>query len=461
MPSTYSSRLRLENIANGDLNGTWGDATDNNICTLLEEAVAGMASVTHSDAASYTLTASNAVADEARCMIIKVGGALTAQRNVVCPTASKVYLVFNNTSGGFAITFKTSAGTGVDIANAARAWVYCDGTNVLDGETAKALTTLSISGATSLTTPATGDLLPIYDLSTTTNKQITLENLFAIVTSLGNETAVDTADETYLYDVSVGAANKATVNNLFKAVSTFTAETAVDTADVLFLYDASATTADKATVNELFKAVSSFTAETSVDSADVLYLYDTSATSADKATVAELFKSLSTLTEDTTPDVANDLVVTYDASATAAKKVKLTNIPVAAATAAEIWTGTSTIKAVTPANAASSLNEVAVSDGATITIPFDSGFNFAVGTLGGNRTLAASGLGSGLIGRSGYIKLTQDGTGSRTLATSASTWKNINGEDIILSTAASSVDYVFYTILSATTVLLSIARAVA
>lgn len=129
-----------------------------------------------------------------------------------------------------------------------------------------------------------------------------------------------------------------------------------------------------------------------------------------------------------------------------------------AATAAEIWTGTSNVKAVTPLNAAAANNEVAVADGATITIPFDQGFNFAVGTLAGNRTLAASGLAAGLVGRSGYIKFTQDGTGTRTLNSTAAAFKNINGEDIILSTAAASIDYVFYTILSATTVLLSIAR---
>lgn len=131
-----------------------------------------------------------------------------------------------------------------------------------------------------------------------------------------------------------------------------------------------------------------------------------------------------------------------------------------AATAAEIWAGTVNTKAVTPDNAAAALNEVAVSDGATITIPFGSGINFAVSTLGGNRTLAASGLSADLVGRSGYIKFTQDGTGSRTLNTSGATWKNINAEDIVLSTAAGAVDYVFYTILSSSTVLLSIARAV-
>ncbi len=371
MPSTYSTRLRFENIATGDQSGTWGDSTNNNIGTLIEEAIAGMASVTHSDAASYTLTSNNAASDEARCMIIKVGGTLTAQRNVVCPSVQKIYLVFNNTSGGNAITFKTSGGTGVDISNGARRWVYCDGTNVLNAETAIALSNLSISGATSLTGADTADTIPIYDTSATSNKQVSFGELMKAINTLSAETGVDTADSVLLYDSSASTADKATVNELFKAVNTFTAETAVDTADVLYLYDTSATTADKATVNnlfkgvstftaltavdtadslfiydtsatsalrctvnELFKAVSSFTAETAVDSADVLPLYDTSAATADSATVAQLFKAVSTLTEDTTPDSSNDFVLSYDASATAAKKVKISNLASAAPSAA-------------------------------------------------------------------------------------------------------------------------------
>lgn len=181
------------------------------------------------------------------------------------------------------------------------------------------------SDGTALTAVDTADKLPITDVSASNaSKTSTVNEVFKAVTTFTAETSVDTADELSLYDASAAAADKCTVNNLFKAVNTFSAETAVDTADVLPIYDASAATADKCTVNELFKSVNTFTAETSVDSADVLSLYDASASTADKCTVAELFKSVNTLTADTAPDAAADYLLTYDASATAAKKALFT-----------------------------------------------------------------------------------------------------------------------------------------
>lgn len=131
MPSTYSARLRLEDIGNGEQTGTWGDTTDKNICTLLEEAVAGVISVALSDA-NYTLSALNATTDEARQAVIELTGALTATRNVVCPTAEKLWIVYNNTTGGQSIVFKTSGGSGITISNGKKRAVYCDGTNVVD-----------------------------------------------------------------------------------------------------------------------------------------------------------------------------------------------------------------------------------------------------------------------------------------------------------------------------------------
>jgi hypothetical protein len=64
--------------------------------------------------------------------IMEFTGTLSAGRNVVIPdTTVRQWTVFNNTTGGFAITVKTSAGTGVAIAATKRAIVYCDGTNIV------------------------------------------------------------------------------------------------------------------------------------------------------------------------------------------------------------------------------------------------------------------------------------------------------------------------------------------
>jgi len=72
--------------------------------------------------------------------------------------------------------------------------------------------------------------------------------------------------------------------------------------------------------------ITNLTAETSPDTADELALFDTSASTSDKVTLGNFFKVINTLTTDSTPDHYSDYVVTYDASATASKKVLLTSL---------------------------------------------------------------------------------------------------------------------------------------
>src|SRR3990172_6016900 len=93
MASTYSTRLQLELIATGEQSGTWGSSLNSGVISLIDEAVAGRAAVTHDDSANYTLTVNNGATDEARQAILNIGGALGAARNVGCPTQSKVYVI--------------------------------------------------------------------------------------------------------------------------------------------------------------------------------------------------------------------------------------------------------------------------------------------------------------------------------------------------------------------------------
>jgi hypothetical protein len=82
----------------------------------------------------------------------------------------------------------------------------------------------------------------------------------------------------------------------------------------------------------------------------------------------------------------------------------------------------------------------ALTDGATITADFAVANNFSV-TLGGNRTLANPS--NQTAGQSGAITITQDGTGSRTLAY-GSNWKFSNGTAPTLTTTANAVDLLVY-----------------
>ena len=133
MPTTYTPILQLALPATGELNGTWGTTVNDNITSMVEQAIAGLATVNTWTSASHTLTTANGTTSEARCAILECSGAPGATATVICPTASKVYIIKNSVTGGYAVTLKTSAGTGVSVANGVTALLYCDGTNVVSG----------------------------------------------------------------------------------------------------------------------------------------------------------------------------------------------------------------------------------------------------------------------------------------------------------------------------------------
>jgi len=137
MASTYSPSLKIELIGNGDQSGTWGTTTNNNLGTLVEQAITGVQSIVMSNA-NYTLTNYNGVSDEARNAVLVVTGTNSAIRQIICPLANKVYVVTNNTTGGYAITIGGTTGTTVTIPNGVTAQVYCDGTNTYSAQTGSA-----------------------------------------------------------------------------------------------------------------------------------------------------------------------------------------------------------------------------------------------------------------------------------------------------------------------------------
>lgn len=75
-----------------------------------------------------------------------------------------------------------------------------------------------------------------------------------------------------------------------------------------------------------YSAINGQTAETAPATDDELLLGDTSEGALNKITLANLLIVVNSLTEDTSPDNAADFVMTYDASASAVKKVKPQNL---------------------------------------------------------------------------------------------------------------------------------------
>ena len=129
--TTFTQRLRLARPTTGELFGLWGNTVNISITDLIDAAIAGRVVVVHTDAPDYVLTNTNGTADEARNAVLFISGPLTVARNVVCPTTPKLYILENATTGGFAVTLKTAAGTGISVANGEAALLRCDGVNVI------------------------------------------------------------------------------------------------------------------------------------------------------------------------------------------------------------------------------------------------------------------------------------------------------------------------------------------
>ena len=106
--------------------------------TLLNKSAAGGADV--------TLTSG-----ESAYNIINFTGVLTANINVIVPTAVRQWYFYNNTTGAFTLTVKTAAGTGIAIAQGSRAILYSDGTNVVSATSSAAGTVTSVASGTGLT----------------------------------------------------------------------------------------------------------------------------------------------------------------------------------------------------------------------------------------------------------------------------------------------------------------------
>jgi len=142
VPSTYSNNLRIELIASGEQGNTWGNTTNNNLGTLIEQAISGYRSIdTGWSSNACTLTALNGANDQSRNMYLDIPSSvsLSAEGQLTAPTVPKVYAIRNNTSGGYAVRIKTGSSTTTClIPNGTTKVVVCDGTNFSEAVTSAA-----------------------------------------------------------------------------------------------------------------------------------------------------------------------------------------------------------------------------------------------------------------------------------------------------------------------------------
>ena len=128
--STYSTNLALELIGTGEQAGTWGNTTNTNLGTLLEQAISGYVTQAVTTGADTTITIPNGASGVARNMYIELTGTGGASTNLVVPANKKLYFIFNNASG--AVTVKVSGQTGVSVGAGEKKILVSNGTDIVE-----------------------------------------------------------------------------------------------------------------------------------------------------------------------------------------------------------------------------------------------------------------------------------------------------------------------------------------
>src|SRR6056300_139005 len=139
MPSSYTSRLKLERQVSGENSGTWGNLV-NYVFNRLDASVEGYQAVAVGGNANVTLTSNNSTSntdddatdDQVHNAVLEFTGTLTANIHVFTDAVETKYTVFNNTSGDFTLDFAPTGGTGVEIKQGTRTLVYTDGSTMFD-----------------------------------------------------------------------------------------------------------------------------------------------------------------------------------------------------------------------------------------------------------------------------------------------------------------------------------------
>jgi hypothetical protein len=180
MASTYSGNLAIELIGTGDQAGTWGNTTNTNLGTTLEQAIVGSANVTFTTGtnSAITITQSNAF-QAARSLRLNLVGTLAGTQYLYIPAISKQYIINNGLTQSVIVANGANTGvtgTTVTIPAGLSTLVYNDGTNVASVVTNLSNVTISNSTITSAT------------INGGTSNGVTSSNVTIISGTVGNVT---------------------------------------------------------------------------------------------------------------------------------------------------------------------------------------------------------------------------------------------------------------------------------
>lgn len=202
--ATYSTNLALTLLTTGEGAGTWGNTTNTNLGTLLEQAISGYTTQAVLTGTDTTLTIPNGATGVARNMYIELTGTGGTNTNLIVPANKKLYFIFNNSTG--AVTVKVTGQTGVSVPQGKKMLLVSNGTDIVNG-----LNYIADFGTNSFT---------VTNLTATSASITTLTSTSANVTTLSGTTATFTSAT--LSNLGSGSANITTLTGSSMNVTTAT-----------------------------------------------------------------------------------------------------------------------------------------------------------------------------------------------------------------------------------------------
>ena len=392
MTSTYVNDLRLNEMATGDQSGSWGTVTNTNLELIGEAFGYGSEAIT-TNADTHTTTIADGATDAGRSMFLKYTGALDSACTITIGpnTVNKMWFIENATTGSQNIIISQGSGANITIAAGQTKVVYSNGAG---------------AGA-------------------------------AFVDAFAALSVVDLLVDDAL-TVNGGTIDGTVIGGTTPAAGGFTNITATGTVDGRDIaadgdkLDGIEALADVTDATNVAAALTNGVAALTADEVTQLANIGTTAISADEW--GYVAGSTASFTGAGTDITSGTVAITYLPEATTAQ-----------------WRANTADKLLSTDQVWDAMAVVGLTDGASIALTLSSGFDFSV-TLAGNRTLANPTAVK--VGQRGRIMITQDGTGSRTLAYGTD-YDFAGGTAPVLTTTANAVDYLDYDCVSATSIRIS------
>jgi hypothetical protein len=221
MASTYSS-LKIELIGTGDQAGTWGNTTNTNLGTALEEAITGSANVTFASSNAAIALADTNAAQTARNLRLNLVGTIANVQTLFVPAIEKQYLVTNGLSNSVIISNGSNAsptGTTFTLPAGRSSIVFNDGTNINDVITfVSSLSNVTINGGTANALTLTNVSITSGNINGVTSNASTFSN---VTINGGTANGLTSTNVT----ITSGSANGVTISNSTLVSSQFNAYT--------------------------------------------------------------------------------------------------------------------------------------------------------------------------------------------------------------------------------------------